>query len=137
MLSKIGAILVLTTTMLGGCAVWTHTPARDVGYDYSDRAFYDRSFAPSPTYADNFVQNVGVAPSPADDQAAPALAKTAPDQKPEQRAEGGVDADPIAIVVAPVEAAPPPPRYSSQGVEPRQSTSPGPVSGGRSSSDVR
>ena len=37
--------------VLGGCSLRIQAPIREVAYDFSDRDFYDRSYAPSPTYA--------------------------------------------------------------------------------------
>lgn len=34
-----------------GCSFRIQAPIREVAYDFSDRDFYDRSYAPSPTYA--------------------------------------------------------------------------------------
>ena len=34
-----------------GCSIHAQAPIREVAYDYSDYAFYDRSYAPSPNYA--------------------------------------------------------------------------------------
>jgi len=44
-----GAVLV--AAVLGGCSLRIQAPIREVAYDFSDRDFYDRSYAPSPTYA--------------------------------------------------------------------------------------
>jgi hypothetical protein len=35
-----------------GCAIHTQSPIREIAYDFSDRDFYDRSYAPSPKYAE-------------------------------------------------------------------------------------
>jgi hypothetical protein len=44
-----GAALV--AVVLGGCSFRIQAPIREVAYDFSDRDFYDRSYAPSPSYA--------------------------------------------------------------------------------------
>ena len=36
---------------LSGCSLRIQAPIREVAYDFSDRDFYDRSYAPSPAYA--------------------------------------------------------------------------------------
>jgi hypothetical protein len=35
---------------LGGCAIHSQSPVKEVAYDFSDRDFYDRAYAPSPHY---------------------------------------------------------------------------------------
>ena len=35
-----------------GCAIHTQAPIREIAYDFSDRDFYDRAYAPSPKYLD-------------------------------------------------------------------------------------
>ena len=131
MVPKLGGLLVLMTAMLGGCATWTRVPAHQVSYDYSDRTFYDHSYAPSPAYADNFVQNVSVARSAEPEQTAPTLAKTAPEEKAE--GAGGI---PVVEVSAPSPVAEPPAKSASQGVIVRQTTSSGPTRSGQSSSST-
>ncbi len=37
--------------LLDGCAVHRQAPVRLIPYDFADRDFYDRSYAPSPSYA--------------------------------------------------------------------------------------
>jgi len=131
MVPKLGGFLVLMTAMLGGCAVWTRMPAHQASYDYSDRAFYDRPYASSPAYATNFVQNVKIVDGSAAEQTAPALAKTAPEQKTE-----GAGADLQVEILAPPPVSEPPAKRASQGegVVPPQTTSPGETRSGRSSS---
>jgi len=124
MVSKLGGVLVLMATMLGGCAVWTHTPAHTVAYDYSDHEFYDHAFATSPVYTENSVGNVMLARGPVEDQTAPSRAKTAVDSKGE-----GEGAD-IPEITAPPAAKPP-----ARGGIPGQTTSPGSSRGGRSSAN--
>src|SRR5262245_51885160 len=97
MVPKVGALLVLMTATLGGCAVWTRVPPHQVSYDYSDHAFYDHPYAPSPVYTANFVQNVRIAASATEEQTAPTLAKTAPPQK----AEGGADIPEVEVSAPP------------------------------------
>ena len=42
--------LLAVASVATGCAIHTQAPIREVAYDFSDRDFYDRSYAPSPTY---------------------------------------------------------------------------------------
>jgi len=37
--------------LLAGCSLRVQAPIREVAYDFSDRDFYDRAYAPSPAYA--------------------------------------------------------------------------------------
>ena len=129
MVPRFGALLVLMATMLGGCAMWTRVPAHQVSYDYSDHAFYDHPYAPSPAYATNFVQNVHVVTPMADEQPAPTLAKTVPEQKAE-----GAGSIPEVEVSAPAPVAAPPAKSASQGVVLQQTTSAGSSRAGESSS---
>jgi len=128
MFPKAGGLLVLMAAMLGGCAMWTRTPAHNVSYDYSDNAFYDHPYAQSPVYASNFVQNARVVPSVTDDEPAPVLAKSVPEQK----AEGAAGIPEVLVSVPPpVEA---PAKSASQGTVVRQTTSAGSTRSGESSS---
>jgi len=129
MVPRFGGLLVLMATMLGGCAMWSRMPAHQVSYDYSDHAFYDHSYAPSPVYATNFVQNVRIVTPVADEKPAPTLAKTAPEQK----AEGASDI-PEVVVLAPPPVAESPAKSASQGAAVQQTTSAGSTRSGESSS---
>ncbi len=42
--------LLAVASVATGCAIHTQGPIKEVAYDFSDRDFYDRSYAPSPTY---------------------------------------------------------------------------------------
>jgi hypothetical protein len=42
--------VVATSLAIGGCAIHTQGPIKEVAYDFSDRDFYDRAYAPSPKY---------------------------------------------------------------------------------------
>jgi hypothetical protein len=126
MVPKVGGLLVLMAAMLGGCAMWTRTPAHHVSYDYSDRAFYDHPYAQSPAYATNFVQNVRIVASAADEQAAPVLAKSVPEQK----AEGAGAISEVEVLAPPAEL---PAKSASQGTVLRQTTSAGSTRSGESS----
>lgn len=44
-----------------GCAVHTQAPIKELAYDFSDRDFYDRAYAPSPKYLEGNVDYAGVA----------------------------------------------------------------------------
>jgi hypothetical protein len=46
----LGAAMMATGLL--GCSVHSQAPIRQVAYDFSDHAYYDRDFAPSPNYAD-------------------------------------------------------------------------------------
>lgn len=46
----IGAAMMATGLL--GCSIHTQAPIQQVAYDFSDHAYYDRDFAPSPNYAD-------------------------------------------------------------------------------------
>ncbi|MBI4950870.1 MAG: hypothetical protein HY908_02475 [Myxococcales bacterium] len=49
--SKLGAMAVIVAAVSSvGCAIHVQGPVREVARDYTDRDFYDRSFAPSPSY---------------------------------------------------------------------------------------
>ena len=43
------ASLLLSFTL--GCSIHTQSPVQPVAYDYTDRDFYDRGYAPSPSQA--------------------------------------------------------------------------------------
>jgi hypothetical protein len=46
------AAMAITASMATGCAIHAQAPIKEVAYDFSDRDFYDRSYAPSPAYGD-------------------------------------------------------------------------------------
>lgn len=37
--------------LVSGCSIRVQAPIREVAYDFSDRDFYDRAYAPSPAYS--------------------------------------------------------------------------------------
>jgi hypothetical protein len=46
-----GVACVAGAGLLGtGCAIHTQSPIKEIAYDFSDRDFYDRAYAPSPKY---------------------------------------------------------------------------------------
>lgn len=47
---KIVGTAAMAAALLG-CSVHTQSPVRYVAYDFSDHAYYDRGYAPSPSYA--------------------------------------------------------------------------------------
>jgi hypothetical protein len=47
---KLACAVVLMETALLGCSVRLQAPVKAVAYDFSDRDFYDRGYAPSPDY---------------------------------------------------------------------------------------
>lgn len=40
--------VLAVTSVATGCAIHTQGPIKEVAYDFSDRDFYDRAYAPSP-----------------------------------------------------------------------------------------
>jgi hypothetical protein len=46
------AFLAGTGLAAMGCAIHTQAPIREIAYDFSDRDFYDRAYAPSPKYVE-------------------------------------------------------------------------------------
>ncbi|MCC6521744.1 MAG: hypothetical protein IT373_03705 [Polyangiaceae bacterium] len=63
--SKLGAMAVIVAALSSvGCAIHVQGPVREVARDYTDRDFYDRSFAPSPSYQ-SLVGAVVATPGPA------------------------------------------------------------------------
>ena len=50
-----------------GCAIHSQAPIKEVAYDFSDYHFYDRAYAPSPEYAqdyEEYAEPVRPQPSP-------------------------------------------------------------------------
>jgi hypothetical protein len=63
--SLVVAAMALTSV---GCAIHTQGPIKEVAYDFSDRDFYDRTYAPSPQYLQansDLGLPVAAAPAPA------------------------------------------------------------------------
>lgn len=52
MKSTIGSVVVAMAAAMMGCSVHAQAPIKEVAYDFSDRDFYDRSYAPSPDYSE-------------------------------------------------------------------------------------
>ena len=51
------ALVMGAVTMLGtGCAIHSQAPIKEVAYDFSDADFYDRAYAASPVYEDDYVE---------------------------------------------------------------------------------
>jgi len=50
------AVAAIATAAAAGCAIRTTAPIREVAYDFSDYDFYDRAYAPSPRYAETYVE---------------------------------------------------------------------------------
>ena len=50
MISRLAGALLMAAA-LSGCSIRIQAPVREVAYDFSDRDFYDRAYAPSPAYA--------------------------------------------------------------------------------------
>jgi hypothetical protein len=50
----IGSVAVVVAMAAGtfGCSIHTQAPIKEIAYDYSDRDFYDRAYAPSPEYSE-------------------------------------------------------------------------------------
>ena len=64
--------LVALGALATGCAIHVQGQVKEVAYDFSDRDFYDRAYAPSPRYEDGYLQYrdadvapVAQAPAPA------------------------------------------------------------------------
>ncbi len=53
MVAKLAGAVVMAVLVAGvtGCSIRVQAPIREVAYDFSDRDFYDRAYAPSPVYA--------------------------------------------------------------------------------------
>jgi hypothetical protein len=51
MVAKLAGAVVMAA-LLAGCSIRVQAPIREVAYDFSDRDFYDRAYAPSPVYAE-------------------------------------------------------------------------------------
>ena len=52
---KVAVALAALAVASGGCAIHTQGPIKEVAYDFTDHAFYDRAYAVSPAYEDGFV----------------------------------------------------------------------------------
>jgi len=48
--------LALAVSFMAGCSVHLQAPIKEVAYDFSDADFYDRAYAPSPTYENAYVE---------------------------------------------------------------------------------
>jgi hypothetical protein len=48
--SKLACAAAMMAASLLGCSVHIQAPIKEVAYDFSDRDFYDRGYAPSPDY---------------------------------------------------------------------------------------
>jgi hypothetical protein len=46
------AAVVAMAAAMFGCSIHTQAPIKEVAYDFSDRDFYDRAYAPSPDYSE-------------------------------------------------------------------------------------
>jgi hypothetical protein len=46
----LGLLAVVAASTLSGCVIRMQQPIKEVAYDFSDRDFYDRAYAPSPSY---------------------------------------------------------------------------------------
>jgi len=51
MMAKL-SVSVVMAALLTGCSLRVQAPIREVAYDFSDRDFYDRAYAPSPVYTE-------------------------------------------------------------------------------------
>ncbi len=55
-MGTLNVMLLLAVGMMAGlssgCAIHLQAPIKEVAYDFSDRDFYDRAYAPSPQYED-------------------------------------------------------------------------------------
>ena len=50
--------LAMMTALGAGCAIHSQSPIKEIAYDFSDADFYDRAYAPSPQYAEGYVEYV-------------------------------------------------------------------------------
>lgn len=50
MITRLAGALFMAA-VLSACSIRIQAPVREVAYDFSDRDFYDRAYAPSPAYA--------------------------------------------------------------------------------------
>jgi hypothetical protein len=48
------AALAMAGSLATGCAIHSQAPIKEVAYDFSDHAYYDRNYAPSPSYATQY-----------------------------------------------------------------------------------
>jgi hypothetical protein len=46
----LGLLVVVVASVATGCTIHLQQPVKEVAYDFSDRDFYDRAYAPSPAY---------------------------------------------------------------------------------------
>lgn len=46
-------LIVAASLFATGCTIQQRSPIREVAYDFSDYAYYDRPYAPSPEYQTN------------------------------------------------------------------------------------
>ena len=60
LMGKVATMAVALSMMaLGaGCAIHSQSPIKEIAYDFSDADFYDRSYAPSPEYAEGYEEFV-------------------------------------------------------------------------------
>lgn len=59
------AAVVAMAAAMFGCSIHTQAPIKEVAYDFSDRDFYDRAYAPSPDYSEPVpVADVSETPGP-------------------------------------------------------------------------
>ncbi len=50
------AVALSMTAVGAGCAIHAQSPIKEIAYDFSDADFYDRAYAPSPQYAEGYVE---------------------------------------------------------------------------------
>lgn len=58
------AVLAVMASMATGCAIHAQAPIKEVAYDFSDADFYDKDYAPSPTYQGAYQEYEVLLPAP-------------------------------------------------------------------------
>jgi len=96
--------MLAMTAVATGCAIQSQSPIKEVAYDFSDRDFYDRSYAPSPDYGPSHLGHGAPLKAPAERVTA-SMFQGAPELPPAS-IETPVVIDPSADA-APVETAAP------------------------------
>ena len=66
---------LIAASLLAGCTIQQRMPVREVAYDFSDYAYYDRPYAESPEYRTDHSQPSSVESAPATAPKADAIPK--------------------------------------------------------------
>ncbi len=62
------AVVTAATTSITGCAIHSQSPIKEVAYDFSDADFYDKDYAPSPSYQGEYEEHEVLVPAADDDE---------------------------------------------------------------------